>query len=135
MDSRSRKMMLAVVAAAALAAVPLTAFAQAAPAKPAASVDGKWNMKVTGPGGEAMQIAVAFKQDGKKLTGTLTSPQGEVPLEGEYADGKIMFAISVPSDSGPMNIGFAGNMKDDGSLAGMASGPFGEIPWTAVKSK
>ena len=135
MDSRSRKMMLALVAAAAIAAAPLSAFAQAAPAKPAASVDGKWDMNVTGPDGNGISVTVVFKQDGKKLTGTLAGPQGEVPLEGEYAEGKIMFAISVPGDGGAMNIGFAGNMKDDGTLGGMASGPFGEIPWTATKAK
>ena len=136
MDSRTRKVMLAAVAAMAIAAAPLTAFAQAAqPAKPAASVAGKWDMNVTGPDGNGISVTIVFKQDGKKLTGTLTGPQGEVPLEGEYAEGKIMFGISVPGDGGAMNIGFAGNMKDDGSLAGMASGPFGEIPWTATKSK
>ena len=135
MDSRTRKMMLVCVAAAAMAAAPLAAAAQAAQSKPVASVDGKWNMSVTPPGSDAMQIAVTFKQDGKKLTGTLVGPQGEVPLEGEYAEGKIMFAISVPGDNGPMNIGFAGNVKEDGSLAGMASGPFGEIPWSATRSK
>jgi hypothetical protein len=115
---------------------PLSAFAQApAQAKPAASVDGKWNMSVTGPDGSAMSLTCTFKQEGKKITGTLNGPQGDVALEGEYADGKIMFGISVPSDAGPMQIGFAGNMKDDGSLAGMASGPFGEIPWSATKAK
>ena len=138
MDSRSRKVMLALVAAAAIVAAPIAAAAQtAAPAqaKPAASVDGKWNMTITGPDGNGINVAVAIKQDGKKLTGTLTGPQGDVALEGEYAEGKIMFGISIPSDQGPMNIGFAGTMKDDGSLAGMASAPFGEMPWTAVKSK
>lgn len=138
MDSRSRKVMLALVAAAVIVLAPVTAAAQAAApaqARPAASVEGKWNMSVTGPDGNAISVSVVIKQDGKKLTGTLTGPQGEVALEGEYAEGKIMFGISIPSDQGLMNIGFAGTMKDDGSLAGMASAPFGEMPWTAVKSK
>lgn len=133
MDSRSRKMIRAFVAAAVLAA-PLYAAAQT-PAKPAASVAGAWNMTVTGPDGQPMPVTATFKQDGKKLTGTLVGPQGEVALEGEYAEGKIKFGVSVPSDSGPMNIGFTGTMQNDGSLSGMAAGPFGEIPWTAVKSK
>ena len=134
MDSRTRKMIRVVVAAAVLAAAPAYAAAQA-PAKPAASVAGKWDMTVTGPDGAPMSGVATFKQEGKKLTGTLNGPTGEVALEGEYAEGKIMFGISIPSDQGPMNIGFAGNLKDDGTLAGMASGPFGEIPWSAVKSK
>lgn len=133
MDRRSRKMMWTFVAAAVLAA-PLYAAAQT-PSGPAPSVAGKWNMSVTGPDGQPMSVTATFKQDGKKLTGTLVGSQGEVALEGQYADGKITFGVSVPSDSGAMNIGFTGTMQADGSLAGMASGPFGEIPWSATKSK
>ena len=137
MDSRTRKVMFALLAAAAIAIAPAAAAAQAAPqAAPAKDVkiDGKWDMTVTGPDGNPMSVVATFKLDGKKLTGTLNGPTGEVALEGEFGEGKIMFGISIPGDQGPMNIGFAGNVKDDGTLAGMASGPFGEIPWTAKKS-
>ena len=133
MDSRSRKMIRLLVAAAVLAA-PLTAVAMAQ-AKPAA-IDGNWNMTVTMPDGTPMPVATVFKTEGKKLTGTLTSPQGETPLEGEYADGKIKFGISVPGEGGQaMTIGFAGDLKDDGTLAGVASGPMGELPWKAERVK
>ena len=134
MDSRSRKVMLMLVAAAALAVAPMTAagFDQA---KPPAKIDGTWDMSVTGPDGNQMSVTAVFKSEGKKLTGSLTSPQGEAPLEGEYAEGKAVFAISIDGPEGPMKIGFAGTVKEDGTMAGMASGPFGEIPWTAKKSK
>jgi hypothetical protein len=131
MDCRSRKMIGMFLAAAVLAAAPLTAASQAK----ASAIDGKWNMTVAGPDGNPMPVAAVFKTDGKKLTGSLTSPQGEVPLEGEYTDGKLKFAITIPQDSGPMNIGFAGNLKDDGTLEGVASGPFGELAWKAERVK
>jgi len=133
MDSRSRKVMLVLVAAAALAAAPLSAalLAQAGPA----AIDGTWNMTVTGPDGSPMAVTAVFKTEGKKVTGSLTSQMGEVALEGEYEAGKLAFGISMDGPEGPMRIGFAGTFKDDGSLAGMASGPFGEIPWTATKTK
>src|SRR5688500_14284705 len=134
MDSRSRKMMLVFVAAAAFVAAPLMAVA-APQAKPAAKIDGAWDMTVTGPDGSPMSVKAVFKSEGKKLTGSLTSPQGEAPLEGEYADGKVAFGISIDGPEGPMKIGFAGSLKADGTMAGMASGPFGEIPWSAVKAK
>lgn len=134
MDSRSRKMIRLLVAAAVLMA-PLSAVTMAQ-AKPAVSIDGKWNMTVTGPDGNPMQVATVFKTEGKKLTGTLVSPQGETTLEGEYAEGKIKFGISVPGEGGQaMNIGFAGDLKDDGTLVGVASGPFGELPWKAERVK
>lgn len=133
MDSRTRKVMLALVAAAVLAA-PLAAQAQA-PVKPAASIEGTWDMTVTGPDGNPMQVTATFKQAGTKLTGTLIGPAGEVALAGDYAEGKVNFGITIPQDSGPMDIRFAGTMKDDGALGGIATGPFGDIPWVAVKRK
>jgi hypothetical protein len=102
----------------------------------AAGIDGKWNMTVTGPDGQPMQVAAVFKTAGKKLSGTLTGPQGEVALEGEFDAGKIAFGITVPGDGGaPMTIGFAGKMAEDGTMSGMATGPFGEIPWKAERAK
>lgn len=135
MDSRSRKMILVLTAAAVLAAAPMSAMTQAAAAAKPIKVDGTWNMTVTGPDGSPMAVTAVFKTEGKKLTGTLAGPQGEVALEGEFADNKIAFAISVPQDAGPLDISFTGTVKDDGSLAGVASAQFGEMPWTAVKSK
>lgn len=135
MDSRSRKMILVLTAAALLAAAQISAMAQAAGAAKPIHVDGTWSMTVTGPDGNAMSVTAVFKTQGRKLTGTLAGPQGEVALAGEFADNKIAFAISVPQDAGPMDITFTGAVKKDGSLAGIASAPFGEIPWTAVKSK
>lgn len=133
MDSRSRNVMLVLMAAAAFAVAPVAA-TLSAQARPAA-IDGAWDMTVTGPDGSPMSVKAVFKTDGKKLTGSLAGPQGEVALEGEYADGKIMFGIAIDGPEGPMKIGFAGSLKGDGTLAGVASGPFGEIPWTAAKAK
>lgn len=125
-------MTLAVLALA-LCAAPISARTQA-PAK-ADKIDGAWAMTITGPDGSPMAVTAVFKTDGKKVTGTLTSQMGDTPLEGEYAGGKLAFGIAFESQEGPMHIGFAGDMKDDGSFAGMASGPFGEIAWSAVRAK
>ncbi len=127
---------LAFVLAAVVTGAPSTATAQASPAAKAdtTKVDGKWAMNVQTPQG-AMDVALELKSAGKKITGTITSPQGDAPLEGEFADGKIAFAISIESPEGAMTIGFAGAMKDDGTMAGTLTGPFGEAPWTASRVK
>ncbi|MBA3949610.1 MAG: hypothetical protein H0X44_06645 [Acidobacteria bacterium] len=130
---------VAVLAAVVIGASSATTAAQAAQASPAAKadttkVDGKWAMNVQTPQG-AMDVALELKSEGKKITGTITSPQGDAPLEGEFADGKIAFAISLESPEGAMAIGFAGAMKDDGTMAGTLTGPFGEAPWTASRVK
>src|SRR5688500_18726649 len=124
-----------------LAATSIAAAAQtpastqtAAPAADMTKVDGAWAMNVDTPQG-AMAVSMNLKSDGKKITGTITSPQGDAPLEGEFADGKIAFAISIDSPEGAMSIGFAGAMKEDGTMAGTLTGPFGEAPWTASRVK
>lgn len=120
----------------AMAILSVGAAAQNQPApKAAEKIDGNWSMSVTGPDGNAMSIAVVFKTEGKKVTGTLTGPQGETALEGEYADKKLKFGISVNMNGQNMDIGFTGDMKDDGTLAGVATGAFGELPWSASRSK
>lgn len=125
----------AVVAAIAVGAqTPAAAQAVTAAKADTSKVDGKWAMNVETPQG-AMDVALDIKSEGKKITGTITSPQGETPLEGEFADGKIAFAISIESPEGAMAIGFAGAMKEDGTMAGTLTGPFGEAPWTASRVK
>ena len=106
----------------------------AAPAADTTKVDGAWAMNVDTPQG-AMAVSLILKSEGKKITGTITRPQGDAPLEGEFADGKIAFAISIESPEGAMSIGFAGAMKEDGTMAGTLTGPFGEAPWTASRVK
>jgi hypothetical protein len=130
------KLRLALVAvllsAGSLAAAPLPQ-AQAA-AVDTSKVDGKWTLDIITDQG-SMSASLDLKSDGKKVTGTITSPQGEAPLEGEFADGKLAFGISIDTPEGAMQIGFAGAMKEDGTMAGTLSGPFGEAPWTAARVK
>lgn len=134
-----------VVAAAFVLATTFSASAmqqQANPPKPeqkpeqkaAASIAGKWDMTIDADQG-AMQATLDLKQDGKKVTGTITSPQGPAALEGEYADGNLTFSISFDGPNGSMQIGFKATAKDDGSLAGTLDWGQGQIPWRAVRSK
>ncbi len=50
----------------------------------AAKIDGKWKTSMRGPDGN-VEITFVFKADGEKLTGTITSPMGEM----EITKGKI----------------------------------------------
>jgi len=121
--------------------LPALAFAQTAQAKPeppkaeakaAPGIVGKWTLSID-PGSGPMQLPVEFKVDGKKVSGTIVGPQGEaVNLTGEFAEGKLTFAISTPDG---MNVSFKGALKDDGTLAGMLDFGQGEFPWTATRVK
>jgi hypothetical protein len=102
--------------------------------KAPASVAGNWNMSVNGPQGP-MSVTMALAQEGKKLTGTLSSQMGETTLEGEFADGKISFWIVFDAGGGSSQIAFAGVLKEDGTLEGTLSGQMGDMNWTAERVK
>lgn len=62
----------------------------------AADVTGAWKGEVKGPDGNSFQLTFNFKQDGAKLTGTVTGPGGDIPITDGKVDGdKISFTVSV----------------------------------------
>ena len=123
----------------ALAAAQGTQAGQAKPDPPKADakaptgIAGKWTMSID-PGSGPMQLPIEFKMDGKKVTGTVIGPQGEpANLEGEFADGKLSFTVTIPD--GSMSIPFKATLKEDGSLTGTLSMEGNEIAWTATRVK
>lgn len=103
----------------------------------APSIAGKWNVTTTTDQGSmysTLDIKVDEK-DPKKITGTLVSDMGTAPIEGEWAEGKLGFALSMDTGGGAMQLWFAATMKEDGSLAGTIDFGQGTIPWTAVRPK
>jgi hypothetical protein len=67
----------------------------------AADVSGKWTGQVPRRGGEPSESTFTFKVDGDKLTGTVTTPQGEKPvLEGKVSGDTISFKVE-DSQRGP----------------------------------
>ena len=117
------------VVAAVAAACALTTGVAAQKAAP--TVAGKWTLSANTPHGDT-PMALELRQDGKKITGTLATPHGEVRLEGEHADGKLTLATTA-SESPQMTL--KGALKDDGTMAGYLSSERGDMKWTAERSK
>ena len=103
-------------------------------AKATTGVAGKWVLSMETPNG-TMSPGLDLKVDGKKVTGTLTSPQGEVAVAGEFADSKLALTASFQGNGGEMTLTFSGTLKADGTMAGTMAFPQGEIPWTAARPK
>jgi len=101
--------------------------------KAPASIAGKWDMTVESDQGQ-MQTLLEMKLDGKKVTGTITGPQGAGPIEGEFADNKLTFTMAFDSPNGSMSIAFSGTLKDD-AFTGVLDFGQGQIPWHATRSK
>jgi hypothetical protein len=125
-------------------AVPASAQQQTPPPPPAqekpadakapASIAGKWDMTAETPQGTT-PVTLVMKLDGKKVTGTMSGPQGEIPLEGEFADGKLSMTITIQGGSGDMSITFTGALKEDGTLAGTFDFGQGAMNWKAQRAK
>jgi len=63
----------------------------------AADVTGAWSGDMAGPNGDSFHLTFTFKQDGAKLTGTVTGPQGD-PIEisdGKIDGDKLSFTVNV----------------------------------------
>jgi hypothetical protein len=62
----------------------------------AADISGKWAGDMPGRGGDTTPTTFTFKADGDKLTGSMTGPQGDVPLqEGKVAGNQISFSTTL----------------------------------------
>ena len=102
--------------------------------KAAAGVAGKWLMSLDTPNG-TMNPSLDLKVEGEKVTGTLSSPQGDVAVAGKFADNKLALTMSFQGNNGEMTLTLAGTLKADGTMAGTLAFPQGEIPWTAARPK
>ncbi|HQZ39914.1 MAG TPA: hypothetical protein PLH72_12825 [Vicinamibacterales bacterium] len=81
-----------------------TAFVAAAASPFAqANVAGDWTLTINGPQG-IIDSDASLKQDGGKVTGTMSSPMGETAIAGTLAGSTLSLAFSVQSDQGPIDV-------------------------------
>jgi hypothetical protein len=97
-------------------------------------VAGKWTMSVDGGPHGATTMGLRLEQKGKKVTGTFASPHGDVPVEGEFAEGALKLATVVTGGEG-MRVTFNAKLKEGGTLAGYLSSEMGDMKWTAERVK
>jgi hypothetical protein len=80
----------------------------------AADISGKWTGDMPGRGGQTASTTFTFKADGEKLTGTMTGPQGEVPLqEGKVAGDQISFSTTQDFGGNSVKILYKGTLSGD----------------------
>lgn len=98
-------------------------------------VAGKWRMSIAFPSGDTA-AGLELVQQGTKLSGRFVAAfaGGEIPLEGEWADGRFTFSASTTGGPHPgEQLDFSGTLQEDGTLAGTLSATFGDIRWTAER--
>jgi hypothetical protein len=61
-----------------------------------ADVSGKWTATLKTPDGNEFKLDYVFKLDGDKLSGTVSSPQGEIDIsEGKVKGDSLFFTVPV----------------------------------------
>lgn len=79
----------------------------------AADVSGSWSGTMQ-MGDDPVPLTFVFKQDGEKLTGTVTSPQGPLPLsDGKVTGDKLSFFVLADMNGTPTKFVTEGALKGD----------------------
>src|SRR3954464_13405553 len=80
----------------------------------AADVSGKWAGDMPGRGGDTTPTTFTFKAEGAKLTGTMTGPQGEIPLqEGKVTGDQISFSTTLDFNGNSVKLVYKGTLAGD----------------------
>ena len=110
----------------------------------AKNVAGTWNIEVM-----SHQVALVLEQEGTTVTGTLMMMGNDIPLKGDFVDGKLTL-VGVKSESSDANghgddhgdphAGVASEARpitatlmEDGTLAGEMQTNRGPVKWTAER--
>ena len=111
----------------------LAALATVTLAASAPSVAGRWTMAVTGSPHGDVAMGLTLTEDGSKVTGTFSSPHGDMNVAGEFADGQLK--IATTGDNEDERIYLNARLNADGTLSGIISSPMGDMKWTATRVK
>jgi len=78
----------------------------------AADVTGKWTAQVPGRGGEARETTFVFKQEGAKLTGTMTGREQDLQIQDGKVEGdNISFSVMQAGGGGSAKVLFKGTVS------------------------
>lgn len=115
--------------AAAAAAAPATA--AAATATPG-SVSGKWNITVQ-MGPQALPLTGVLSQSGEAVTGTITTPLGELPVTGTMVGSTLTLQFTAQTPQGDMNVTMNGQLGPSGLSGKSSIAGLGESDWSATR--
>lgn len=117
-----------------LALFAATAWGQEVEQKKAVDVSGNWEITSESPRG-TMTRNVTFTQEGSKLTGSIETRDGSVPIQKGSVDGnKISFTVVMSRGGNNFEMTYTGTVDGD-TAKGTFQTPRGEVPWTGKRIK
>jgi hypothetical protein len=80
----------------------------------AADITGKWTAQVPGRDGQTRETTFDFKVDGEKLTGTTSTPGGDVPLsDGTVKGDDVAFNVAMSFNGNDVKLIYKGKIAGD----------------------
>ena len=119
------------------AAKPTAAAAPAAAAAGSAAItdmNGKWDVKLVIAGMGEMPATAVLKQDGNKVTGTLTGPAGEMVLAGTVTGKTVKFDFEADTPQGKLPITMTGDIGAVSVVGKATIAGMGEADWIATRA-
>jgi hypothetical protein len=99
----------------------------------AAGIEGNWTATMKSPDGNEMELNFVFKMDGEKLTGSVVTPNGDMPISNTKIDGKE-FSFDVSFND--MAIKHDCILKEDDTISmKVVGGPMGDSEMILKRKK
>jgi len=100
------------------------------------NVSGDWELTMTTPRGERPPQTITLKQEGEKLTVTMTGRQGEeIKAEGTVKGNEIEWSMTRSTPRGESTTTYKGKIEGDTMSGQVQMGDFGTFDWKATKKK
>ena len=94
-------------------------------------VSGSWDLAINGPEGP-ISAGAMLKQDGDKVSGMLSSPQGETPVSGTISGKTMSLSLSVSTPQGVLEIRVTAEV-DGTEMKGMMDFGMGQADFTGKR--
>jgi hypothetical protein len=117
-----------------LAAVSTTGAGASDAAAPITDLNGKWDIKLAIAGMGEIPATAMIKQDGDRLTGTLSGPAGDLVIAGSVTGRTVKIDFEADTPQGKLPVSMTGDMGATGVTGKASIAGLGEADWTATRA-
>jgi hypothetical protein len=98
----------------------------------AADVSGAWAISIETPNG-TLEATLTMKQDGDKLTGSVTSQLGDSPIAGTVKENGVEFTMTLEANGQSRALKYSGKIDGDKIAGSIDVGGQGELKFSGTK--
>lgn len=98
-----------------------------------ADITGTWDLTIMTPQG-GQPAPLTLRMDGGKLVGTITGPQGELPVEASVKDKAVSIGFTVQTPNGAIAVAMTGTADGDAMKGAVDFGGRAQGEWSARRT-